>query len=63
MVERLLTRTQFLLLHKLDRELRHHASNSPNDDGNGVGRLLHVRDAHVRGCRLHLAMYARDKGM
>ena len=58
-----LTHIQLLLLHQLDRELWHHASNPPHDDGNGMGRLSDVRDAHIHGCRFHLAVYARDKGM
>ena len=52
-----------LLLHKLDRELRHHAINSPHDDEHGMGRLFDVRSRHVRGCWIHLAVHARDKGL
>ena len=58
----MLTWVQLLFLHQLDRELRHYASNPSHDDGNGMGRLLDVCSSYIRGCRLHLAVYARDKG-
>jgi len=58
----MLTSIQLLLLHQLDCELWHHALNPPHDDEHGMGRLLDVCPSHLRRRRLHLALYAGDKG-